>query len=207
MSDTTPRMAHNGIVREAEVRAAVTRAIEREHADGPSTRVIHELDLCQAAARIDLAVVNGRMIGWEIKSQADTLARLPRQQAVYSKIFDRVWLAVAPRHLPAALEQVPPWWGVVVAEGSPGECMLRTVRHSRLNRQVDLHSLVRLLWRAEALEELDRLGLAEGMRRAPRRVLWEVLAGAVPRDISAAQLRRVVRERLRTRSGWRSDER
>ncbi|MDP9410362.1 MAG: sce7726 family protein [Actinomycetota bacterium] len=193
-------------MREAEVRAALARQIAREHADDPRTRVVHELNLSQAAARIDLAVVNGQMIGWEIKSQADNLSRLPRQQEVYSRIFDRVWLALASRHLEAAINQVPPWWGIVVADGSSGECELRVVRRSRLNRKVDPASIVRLLWRQEVLDELDKLGLAEGLHRAPRRQLWNELAGAVPRRISGTQLRAIVRERLRHRPGWRSDE-
>ena len=31
-------------------------------------------------------------MGWEIKTRQDTLSRLPRQEAVYSRVFDRVWL-------------------------------------------------------------------------------------------------------------------
>ncbi len=199
-------MAQNGQVRDADVRAALASAIEREHVDDPTTRVIHELNLCQAAARIDLAVLNGQMIGWEIKSHADNLARLPRQQEVYSRIFDRVWLAVAPRHLEAAMSQVPPWWGVVIADGSSGDCELRVVRRSALNREVDPASIVRLLWRQEVLDELEKLGLADGLHRAPRRVLWNELAGAVPRRISGAQFRTIVREHLKHRPGWRSGE-
>jgi hypothetical protein len=191
-------------MREAEVRAALAGVLERQHPAG-ATRLIHELDLCQAEARIDLAVVNGSMIGWEIKTASDTLARLPRQQEVYSKVFDRVWLAAAPRHVERALEQVPAWWGVAeVVEHADGY-RFRVLRTSRRNWDVDLHALVRLLWRAEALDELKALGLSDGLERAPRRVLWAALADAAPRQVSKTDLRGRVRWRLRTRRGWRSD--
>lgn len=191
-------------MREAEVRAALAGRLAREHHD-EGTRLIHELDLCQAEARIDLAVVNGSMTGWEIKTASDTLVRLPRQQEVYSRVFDRVWLAAAPRHVDRALEQVPAWWGVTeVVDGADGY-RFRVVRPSRRNWDVDLHALVRLLWRAEALEELAALGLADGLERAPRRVLWAALADAAPRQVSRTDLRGRVRWRLRTRRGWRPD--
>jgi hypothetical protein len=201
-------MQQNGAVREADVRVALGVLIKREHSAEEDTRVIPELDLCQASARIDLAVVNGRMIGWEIKSAQDTLARLPRQSEVYSRIFDRVWLVAAPRHIGPAMDTLPPWWGVMEAttDGSPGACRLRVIRPSRLNRGVDPGSLVRLLWRDEVLDELRRLGLVQGLERAPRRELWCALAAATPRRISVAQLRARVRERLKIREGWRSGE-
>ncbi len=194
----------DGTVREDEVREALGQVIEREHTADGGTRVIPELNLCQASARIDLAVINGRMIGWEIKTDADTLARLPRQQEVYSRIFDTVWLVAAPRHVMPAIEQVPDWWGVMAVHGDGGAARLRVVRRSRLNRTVDAHSIVRLLWRSEVLDELARLDLQAGLQRAPRRELWEALATAAPRHISHAQLRARVRERLKNREGWRS---
>ena len=169
------------------------------------TLVVHELGLCQAEARVDLAAVNGLLVGWEIKTRADTLARLPRQQEVYSRVFDRVWLVADERHIEPALAMIPLWWGVMRVREKADACCLTVVRRSRINREVDPFSLVRLLWRAEALEELEALGLAEGLGRVPRRVLWERLASAVPKKTSRAMLQQRVRVRLKTREGWRVD--
>lgn len=198
-------MHHTVGMREADVRDALVERLRRQHADEQQARIVHELSLCQAEARIDLAVVNGRLTGWEIKTAADTLGRLPLQQPVYSRVFDRVWLAADARHVDRALGLIPPWWGVVRVGERGGVCTLTQVRPSRLNPAVDLASLVRLLWRDEALGELEALGLADGLERAPRRVLWQRLAEAVPRRASKAQVQRRVRERLRDREGWRAD--
>jgi len=73
-------------VNDGEVRSALRARLDRQYPDRQGTRIVEELDLCQASARIDLAVVNGRMIGWEIKSGADRLGRLPQQQVVYSRL-------------------------------------------------------------------------------------------------------------------------
>jgi hypothetical protein len=191
-------------MREAEVRAALTATLARRH--GPETLIVPELGLCQAEARIDLAMVNGHLTGWEIKTAADTLLRLPRQESVYSRVFDRMWLAADAKHVGSALNLIPSWWGVCQVVSSDTGVRFRKVRDARINRNVDLDALVRLLWRDEVLEELDAIGLGQGHARSPRRVLWDELAGAAPKHVSPTHLRRRVRERLKTRQGWRSAE-
>ncbi|SLE92600.1 sce7726 family protein [Mycobacteroides abscessus] len=191
-------------VRESDVRTAIATRVT---SDGGIRRVIPELALCQAAARIDVAVVEpARLVGWEIKTETDGLRRLPRQEEVYSRVFDRVWLAVHAKHLPTALDLVPDWWGAVRVEEHSAGCRLVQVRPSRLNRSIDLHALTCLLWRDEVLGELNELGLADGLARAPKRELWDALASAAPRHVSPTQLRRRIRVRLISRRGWRPDE-
>lgn len=193
-----------GCVNEADIRTAIA-----ERAVTPSTLarrlVVSELAVCQAEARVDVAVVDARgLVGWEIKSEADSLDRLPRQQAVYGRVFDRMWLAADARHIRRALDVIPDWWGVVRVEDHDGSCRLTQVRASRLNRDVDLHALVELLWREEVLTELDQLGLSAGRTRAPRRELWRALADASPKFISPAKLRSRVRGRIMARRDWRA---
>ncbi len=196
---------HNASVHEATVRAAVEARLVALDAHPGETLIVHELGLCQAEARVDIAAVNGLLVGWEIKTRQDTLSRLPHQQEVYSRVFDRVWLVADERHIGPALPMIPTWWGVMRIRETGQNCRLVIVRPSRLNRDVDPRSLVRLLWRVEVLAELDVLGLADGLKRAPRRVLWEALAGSVPEHISRRRLQERVRTRLKTREGWRVD--
>lgn len=192
---------------ELQLRQALASRVASDFPAGPDTLVVHELGLCAASARIDLAVVGSKLLaGWEIKSAADTLTRLPVQESMYSKVFDRVWLVADSRHIARALQIIPEWWGVMRADSVMDTCRLRVVRRSRLNKNVNCHSLVQLLWRAEALEEIERLGLStKRLSNAPRGIVWDALADAVPKTISAAQLKARIRFRLKSREGWRSD--
>jgi hypothetical protein len=168
--------------------------------------MIPELALFQARARIDLAVINGRLTGWEIKTDVDSLSRLPHQASIYNRIFDEIWLAAAERHLSKAETLVPAWWGIsVITTSADGFCCLSTARQSCLNPQVDLDVLVRLLWRHETLEELESLGIGGSLKRAPRTVLWQAFAEAVPSHISKRSLQERIRLRLMERPGWRGD--
>src|SRR5437870_5424523 len=97
-------------MRDADVRRALLDDLRAKYDGDPDTRIIPELGLCQGDVRIDVAVVNGSLNGYEIKSDADTLDRLPAQQEAYSKILDTVMAVAGGRHLEAVAAMVPDWW-------------------------------------------------------------------------------------------------
>jgi hypothetical protein len=188
-------------VRDRDVRQAVRAQTLRNHIADPDTLVLDELGLLNGNARIDIAVVNGVVHGFELKSASDTLGRLPDQITAYGAVLDYVTLVVAENHLKAASAIVPAWWGLVAArEGDGGGVELVDVRAHMMNPAIDPAALARLLWRNEALDELDQRGLAEGVRSKPRRVIYARLTEAV----SLQDLRAAVRDRLKRRAGWRS---
>ena len=173
-----------------------------DHLADPDTLVVDELGLLNGGARVDIAVVNGTVHGYELKSASDTLARLPKQIAAYCAVLDYVTLVVAANHANAALEVVPDWWGILIATmNTAGEVELKAQRSARENPSVDPKALARLLWRDEALEELERRGLADGVRSKPRREVYAKLTATVP----LSDLRAVVRRQLKRREGWRAD--
>ena len=69
--------------------------------------------------RIDVsALVEGELVGLEIKAANDSLSRLlpPKgfQVDQFSAVYDRVTLVCAEKHLGKALAAIPSWWGVSV---------------------------------------------------------------------------------------------
>lgn len=191
------------------MRDADIRRVLRQHLEGTlngdgTTMIIEELGLCRGTVRVDIAVVNGVLKGYEIKSDQDTLLRLSSQAATYNRIFDMVTVVVAERHLRTAERLIPLWWAIQVAKGGSSSVPLEIeyVRGESTNPSVDPGSLVQLLWRDEVLELLGQIGPLKAMKSKPRRVLWETLATGVP----LPELKAMVCSRLRSRSRWRSDE-
>ncbi|SRR6266540_1966504 len=188
-------------MRDADVRSALRATVLARHLSDPATLVIDELGLESGVVRVDIAVVNGRLHGYEIKSDADTLERLPAQVEGYGRVFDRVTLVVGSRHAAAAQRLVPKWWGVYVAEeDAAGRVRFRAARRERANPGLDLHAVAALLWRDEALALLKARGRARGLRSKPRRDLYRALVESV----TPTALRRCVREALKTRTTWRA---
>jgi hypothetical protein len=186
-------------VRDGDVRTALHRLLRDEHAhELDRTQFVDELGLC-GEVRVDVAVINGELAGYELKSERDTLRRLPTQVAVYSRVLDRAILVVAERHLESACHLIPPWWGLLIARADDDPVpSLQWAQRPAANPGIDPDSLVQLLWRDEALAELTCRGLDTGVRSQPRRVLWARLAERVP----LPELRATVRARLKARAAW-----
>jgi hypothetical protein len=186
-------------LRDADIRAALHTRLAGEHAGDENTLVVDEMGLCCGAARVDVAVVNGVLHGYEIKSEADRLDRLAKQQEAYGAVFDAVTLVTCRNHLTKARAAVPGWWGLETARVVDGQVELRRIRKPRPNRDVQPASVAALLWRDEALAILERHQAARGLRSKPRRVLEGALASHLP----LATLTAEVRSALRARDGWR----
>lgn len=187
-------------MRDIDVRTALRGQVDLHFAGEPGTIRIDELGVLNGSARIDLAVVNGNLHGYEIKSATDTLDRLPAQVVAYSAVFDTVTLVVADGHASEALGIIPPWWGVCVATESPNGVDLRWQRQPRQNPDIDPVSLASLLWRDELIHVLIAKGV-RGIRKKKREELHEVVAQEVPLN----QLRELVRNALKSREQWRPD--
>jgi hypothetical protein len=92
-------MMKNLLMNDAQIRIATKQALFAQHLGEPDTVIFEELGVQHGLSRIDLAVVNGELHGFEFKSDKDTLARLPEQAESYGRVFDRVTLVVGESHL------------------------------------------------------------------------------------------------------------
>jgi hypothetical protein len=188
-------------MRDIDIRQALLAEMERLHGCEPDTRIVEELGLCQGLARVDLAVVNGSVHGYEIKSEHDTLARLPSQTGIYNRALDFVTIVTAPTHADKIGSIIPSWWGVLSVTQDEKGVHLRPSREPHRNPVIDPFALAQLLWRDEAFQALADHGLAAGMRSKPREHMWRRLAS----DLTLEDLGEVVRERLKRRGAdWRA---
>jgi hypothetical protein len=187
-----------------DIRSALKLKFAHCYGHDPETLLLEELGLRHGAIRVDLALVNGQLHGFELKSDRDRLDRLPRQSATYNKVFDRMTLVVGQRHADRAVRMIPEWWGVELArKNANGAIEFTTSRGALENPAPDPLSIAKLLWREEALGVLIELGQAKGLFSKPRAHIHSRLA-----EVCEIQLLRFrVRDRLRNRGDWRSGER
>jgi len=185
-----------------DIRTVLKEELMRKYAKDNDTLVLDELGIRHGAARIDLVVVNHRLHGYEIKSDLDSLRRLPDQIKAYSSVMDRVTLVVGYRHAYDALRMVPEWWGVRLAEmkKQSGTVVLSDARSARDNPKVDLNAVAALLWRNEALGVLEEVGAASGIRSKRRNEIYRRLVDLSDPDF----LRFKIRQQLKSRQGWRA---
>jgi hypothetical protein len=186
------------------VRQALHQKILRAHRGDPATLVLDELAVAGGEARVDVAVVNGFLHGFELKSASDTLERLPGQIRCFSMVFDRVTLVLAESHVDGALTLAPEWWGLKQARmGERSAVHFRELRRPHLNPEIDPCAVARLLWHKEVVDALTLLDGSTNWASRSRAELQETLAGM----LTLSDLRDLVRECLRQRQGWREPRR
>lgn len=184
------------VMHDSDIRGAVRHWLQNRYAD--DSRIVEEMGIWSGSVRIDLAVINGELHGFELKSERDTLARLKDQSEIYSQVFDRMTLVTAKRHLDKATSKIPTWWGVTLAQFEGETIELESIKAADRNVNVDPLQLARLLWRAEALQILERRGLSRGYKSRTA----EVVAARLAEVLSLAELSAEVRQVLKTRAGW-----
>lgn len=185
-------------MRDRDVRLAVRSHLEALHEGDFSTRIVEEMGLWSGTVRVDMAVINGELSGFELKSDKDTLDRLPVQAELYSRVFDQVTLVVGTRHLAKVGQHIPGWWGVMSALQQGDAVVLEPVRCSIRNPSPDAFLVAKLLWKEEALSLLEAKGLAKGWRSKPVAAVHSRLASELPfHELSAN-----VRACLKRRAGW-----
>lgn len=178
-----------------DIRGALRIELQKEYRGVPDTAVVDELAVGGGRNRIDLALVNGVMHGFELKSDRDNLSRLAEQARAYGAVCDAVTLVVGERHVVQAIDLVPEWWGIIVVRPGRQRPMFRSFKHSQSNPSVDRLAIARLLRRSEATYLLRELGHSGSHRRASRRQLCDFIAETVDLSLLRKHVRDCIRER------------
>jgi hypothetical protein len=192
-------LTNDKIIRRA-LHTLLDKELARYRQRGYRAEIIEELGVHHGTARIDIALINGTMHGYEIKSDRDTLDRLPEQVNEFNTVFDKLTLVVGRRHLYQAMHIVPDWWGVVVAKfDSNNRLVFQTIRKPDNNKEQVGVSIAGLLWRKEALQILKERNEADGLLSKPRKIIYARLADIL--DIET--LKETVSTLLVSREHWR----
>lgn len=182
-------------MRDKDVRKAVIKRLYAQYGADHHTRVVEEMGVWSGTVRIDVAVINGELIGYELKSDSDTLARLKNQATYYGKVFNKLSIVVGSRHISQARLVLPKWWGIIEAKCSGSTVELKDRRIARKNPGQDAFVLAQLLWKDEALSVLDKHSLAQGWRSKTVREIHHRVASKLPLTILNEEVRTILKDR------------
>ncbi|CDG05680.1 sce7726 family protein [Lactococcus lactis] len=110
--------------------------------------VIHEeVTVPCGKARADVVASNGHLIGYEIKSDVDSLYRLPSQIEEYDKAFEQNYIVVGEKFQDKVFDLVPNYWGIIVIKVSDeeGKGKLFFARKAKLNPKQSFRELIDFL--------------------------------------------------------------
>ena len=187
-----------------EIREALHRKWLRSyHSSNSDALVINELGLLHGSNRIDVAVINNCIHGYEIKSSKDTLKRLNGQLKVYAMTLQKITFVVAPNHIDELMTSVPPWSGIIVAnKGKNGGISFKTLRRARTNPNFDMFSVSHLLWRDEAQSILKSKGLSTKDVNVNRKALYNLIC----HHLETKEIVSLIKQAFINREKWRVAE-
>ena len=180
-----------------KIRIALKRKILSRHTKNPNATVIDDLGFKHGAGHIDLVAVNKVLHGYVIKSGRDTLNRLSYQARAYNLVFDRITLVASGKKLFNAIKLIPEWWGVLLIDkGAKGAVSFFTIRKPKNNPSLDPFSIVKLLWKHEALIFLDEISTSKGFRSKPKKIIYNQIIKLADLNTIRSWVRQQLKKRL-----------
>lgn len=153
-------------------------------------RIIEEKQIAKSRADVML-VLEEKLIGVEIKSDADTYARLARQVKDYNKFFDYNYVVVGSSHSKHIEEHVPEYWGIIEAISKEESVEFNVLREPEINkrsqRTYKMKRKLSILWRPELSHIQEINGMPKYKQRSKDFVITKIME-KVPWDLLHRQI-------------------
>lgn len=176
MSAGIERETPSGVLLDRDIREPLFLFLEETFG---KVRILEEK--VTGRARADLVMITtGLLYGIEIKSDADTYARLAKQVRNYDRYYDRNIIVVGTSHAAHVREHVPEWWGIITVEADEaGEPDFYVLREATANPKVKDKQKITILWRPELNHLLEMNGFPKYKQKS-KAFVQEVLLERVP---------------------------
>ena len=127
------------------------------------------------------------LCGIEIKSDADTYARLSRQVKDYSAYFDFNYVVAGASHGHHIREHVPDDWGIITVDNVDGKPDFYILREAKPNPLMKRELKLSMLWRPELAHIQAKAGMPKYANKG-KRFIAEKLIECVPEEMLQRQI-------------------
>lgn len=153
-------------------------------------RILEEKQMGRSRADV-VMVLPEAVVGIEIKSDADTYARLNRQVKDYNQFFDYNYVVAGSSHGGHIEEHVPLWWGIItveiVREPDGDKIDFYMLKKAERNPVKNRKKTLGLLWRPELAHIQELNGMARYKEKSKAFVINKILE-KVPEEVLTRQI-------------------
>jgi hypothetical protein len=181
------------VTRDGDIRSVLLGDLGKKYPDSDHDLILEEFG-CNSA-RIDVAVINGALHGYEIKSDSDTTDRLEAQIYAYCGVFDFITVVCGKRLESSIRAKNPQTCGITLATCSDGAVSLREIRKPRKNPSQRNLDLARMMWRSEALRCLRIHGYTHINSRNHAEEIWQAAAECLSVEVLSEAARLAIKAR------------
>lgn len=149
-------------------------------------RILEEKTMGKSRADV-VMVTSDALYGIEIKSDADTYARLERQVKDYNLYYDYNYAVVGTSHALHIREHLPEWWGIITVELVEGRVDFYRLREPRPNPKLNWKKKISILWRPE-MAHIQKLNQMPQYKEKSKLFVQDKILEKVPKDKLQLQL-------------------
>ena len=135
------------MLRDKEIRTALVDHLMKR--SPKPARVLEELTIDNGNAIADVVACYREMHCYEIKGETDNVRRSLSQSAFYSRSFPKLTLVTTDNHMRWVMDNIPSYWGVILATLGKDRTILRYVRKASTNPMFSKKDALLMLWKAE----------------------------------------------------------
>ena len=136
------------MLKDKDIREPLFFFLEEEYG---KVRILEEKNIGRSRADA-VMITDDAIFGIEIKSDADTYARLARQVSDYDSYYDKNIVVVGTKHAMHIEEHVPEHWGIITVEEVEGAPDIYFLRRPGDNTGVTIRKKLEFLWRPELVK-------------------------------------------------------
>lgn len=171
------------ILKDKDIREPLFDFLEEKYG---KTRILEEKRMGNSRADI-VMVTPAALVGIEIKSDADTYARLVGQVQDYDRYYDCNFVVVGTSHAHHIKEHVPDHWGIITVEMEDGTPDFYVLRNASLNPYMEPKKKLSMLWRPE-LAHIQELNAMPKYAQKSKEFVIEKILQTVPEEILGPQI-------------------
>lgn len=183
------------MLKDKDIREPLFFFLEEEYG---KVRILEEKNIGRSRADA-VMVTEDAIFGIEIKSDADTYARLSRQVSDYDKYYDKNIVVVGSTHAMHISEHVPEHWGIITVEEEDGKPDLYYLRRPKANAGVTMRRKLEFLWRPELVKIQEKFDMPAYSRNSRSFVVDKIAVraeeGTIPEDALQEEIIELLFER------------
>lgn len=171
------------MLKDKDIREGLFDFLEDEYG---KIRIFEEKTMGRSRADV-VMITTQHIVGIEIKSDADTYARLQRQVKDYNRFYDMNYVVVGTSHAAHIEEHVPDFWGIITVEEVDNKADFYILRRPKVNPKLDMALKLSMMWRPELAHIQEINQMPRYKERSKAFVIGKILE-SIPLEVLNVQL-------------------
>ncbi len=171
------------MLKDKDIREGLFNFLEDEYG---KIRIFEEKTMGRSRADV-VMITTQHIVGIEIKSDADTYARLQRQVKDYNRFYDMNYVVAGTSHAAHIEEHVPDFWGIITVEEVDNKADFYILRRPKTNPKLDMALKLSMMWRPELAHIQEINQMPRYKERSKAFVIGKILE-SIPLEVLNVQL-------------------